>query len=98
LIGSAHFAKKGDPKHGLPRPFGERAGVRGLAGHRGASRALTPTLSQRERGLTEVCRAAANPSGDAKRAVWLLLVPVLSAELGIGLAEREKKLFEFRTK
>jgi hypothetical protein len=34
----------------LPRPFGERVGVRGCAGHEGASPALTPALSQRERG------------------------------------------------
>lgn len=36
--------------HLLPLPSGERVGVRGRAGHSGASRALTPTLSQRERG------------------------------------------------
>ena len=33
----------------LPRPFGERVGVRGCAGHDGVLRALTPTLSQRAR-------------------------------------------------
>ena len=63
----------------LPLPSGERAGVRGRARHSGVSRALTPTLSQREREpIQKTLSRHAQASASSSRASSLGLSTITS--------------------